>query len=760
MTGIRRAVGPAALLGLALSVSLSGCNCNDTPVGLVDGNNVAPDATAPIGYDDAGNPIYPDASTPVGYDDAGKPIYPDASAPVGYDDAGNPIYPDASTPVAFDDAGNPIYPDASLVCLDPGVACVPGAQPLCCSGLCVTTDAGVSVCKAPTLCSGDGAPCVNPTECCSMFCSGGTCGRQLCKQAGSACGAPGECCSGLCNAGTCAALPTSCTTLGEACTNGYECCSKNCQGGLCLRASSCSAAGDICYTALDCCNGQCDLPAAGGPGVCAAGVTVPGATNCGIGGEPCAGSGNCCSHLCLDLGSGQPTCVLGSGCRERGEICVEDSECCGSSSSGVFCSKAFASDLVGRCSNKQACQPVGNCCGLGANCEQACCDGKKAVCKIDAQGLSRCFGGGSVCPNGYDGLDPACCIAPGDSCVFRDQCCNLLPCVPINGTYVCQQPQCIAAGEACVPGGTLAEACCNELPCLSDGAGGFVCRYGPPPGPDAGTPLPGPDASTPVTYDGGPGCLAIGATCTSNAQCCSNTCTAGELGSTCTPPIQGYDDAGQPVFYPWDGGVVPRPDAGPVCKADGLGCSAAAECCSGGCKAGEITGTCGTCKSDGNTCATGADCCSGNCTGGKCTTCKANGTACTAGTDCCSGTCSGGTCTTCKPNGTTCTANAECCSTACLAGEISSTCGTPVVCMGMGGTCTGLADCCSGLTCQIAAGQPTGTCQTGSTCSSAGQSCSMTKACCLPGQLRCESSSTSVPCTAADTSCVCRIIIN
>ncbi len=697
MAGIRR----AALVGLAFSLSLTGCSCSETPVGLVDGNNVPQDAAAPVGYDDAGNPVYPDAAAPVGYDDAGNPVYPDASAPVGYDDAGNPVYPDASAPVGYDDAGNPVYPDAGTptVCLDPGDPCVPGAQPLCCSGLCVATDAGATVCKAPTLCAGDGAPCTNPTECCSMFCSAGTCGRQLCKQEGDPCGDPGECCSGLCSAGACGSLPTTCTTLGEACTNGYECCSKNCQGGICLRASSCSAAGDICYAPLDCCNGQCtNVPAGGGPGVCAAGVNVPGATGCGLGGEPCEGSGNCCSHLCLDLGSGVPTCVLGTGCRERGEICVEDVECCGSATSGVFCSKASPTDLVGRCSNKQGCQPVGNCCGLGANCEQACCDGKKAVCKIDTQGLSRCFGGGGVCPDGYDGLDPNCCIEPGGACVFRDQCCNLLPCIPVDGTYVCAQPQCLAAGEACVPGGTGAEACCNDLPCLPDGAGGYLCRHGTL--PDAGTPGPS---------DAGPECLPVGAACTAGEECCTGTCTAGELGGTCTPPVTGYDDAGHPIFEPYDGGTAPDaaapgPDAGP--------------------------------------------------------TCRPNGDACTDSADCCSGTCSGGVCATCKADGTACTANAECCSSACIEGELGGTCGTPVVCVGQGGTCTGLADCCSGLTCQIAAGQPTGTCQPGTTCANAGQSCSESKPCCLPGQLRCESASAATACSATDPACVCRIIIN
>ncbi|MGC4115392.1 MAG: hypothetical protein QM765_12470 [Myxococcales bacterium] len=584
---------------------------------------------------------------------------------------------------------------------------------------------------------------------------------------GTACGSAGECCSGLCSGGTCAALPTSCKTLGEACTGGSQCCSKNCQGGVCLRASSCSTAGDICYAALDCCNGQCThLPAGGGPGVCALGVTVPGASACGIGGEVCYGPNDCCSQLCLDLGSGVKTCVLGSGCRERGEICVEDSECCGAQTSNVVCSKNLATDLVGRCSNKTGCQPVGDCCGLGASCEQACCDGKKAVCKIDAQGLSRCFGGGSVCPNGYDGLDPDCCIEAGQSCVFRDQCCNLLPCVPVNGQYICQQPQCIAAGEACVPGATGDQACCNELPCLSDGAGGYVCRFGPPPGPDAGAPLPGLDASTPVALDGGLVCLPMGATCTSSADCCSGTCTSGEIESTCTPPVQGYDDAGRPIFVPWDGGTAPGRDAGtspgldagPVCKADGLSCTAASECCSGGCRMGEISGTCGVCKLDGISCAAASDCCSGNCTGGKCTTCKANGTSCTSAAQCCSGTCSGGVCTVCKANGSICTASSECCSTVCWAGELSSTCQTPVVCMGQGGSCTGLSDCCSGLNCQIAAGQPSGTCQPGSTCSNAGQSCSASKPCC--SSLQCESASDYSLCAPTDSACLCRVGIN
>ncbi|MBI5545339.1 MAG: hypothetical protein HY901_15735 [Deltaproteobacteria bacterium] len=490
------------------------------------------------------------------------------------------------TPGAVDAGGND-GADAALACHDLGAACDPQQAPPCCSGICRATDGGTPTCRESSLCQQQGSSCTDGTECCSQVCTSNKCAGGMCKPIGEGCAEAGDCCSTICTAGLCAQIPNSvCKNLGEVCAASGDCCSKNCQGGRCVRAAMCSAEGDLCLEALDCCNGTCNLPAAGGPGLCAVGWTAPGATGCIIGGEPCSDSGNCCSHLCEDLGSGQSTCVLGSGCRERGEICQGDGECCGTDTSEVTCSKTAATDLVGRCANPHGCAPVGNCCGaFGDNCRQACCNGHQAVCKLDSQGLSRCFGGCTIddecsadCPNGYDGLDPDCCIAEGQECQFRDQCCDMLPCIQDGtGKYVCQAPTCTPAGQSCTPGTSI---CCNGLSCEPSGEIGFICRTSSvtPGGADGGVTNPSGDGGTVGPgYDAGPTCAANSAACTLDGQCCSGLCLAGVCAS---------------------------------CKANGAGCTAPGECCSGLC----TNGTCdpgATCVSQGGACSGTSECCPG-----------------------------------------------------------------------------------------------------------------------------------------------------
>jgi hypothetical protein len=221
------------------------------------------------------------------------------------------------------------------------------------------------------------------------------------------------------------------------------------------------------------------------------------------------------------------------------------------------------------------------------------CDGQKDVCRLDSGGLSRCFGGGSVCPKGWNGLDPNCCIKDGDECQFRDQCCDLNPCIQVNGKYVCQAQDCVAAGSSCTPGAAGAGACCNGLACQSNGElGGFSCRLLPA-APDAG-----PGGVVDGGADGGAGtCLANGASCSSAGACCSGACVGGFCGA---------------------------------CLASGQACGGPSECCSGVCASGKCA-TPTTCVNAGGVCSGISECCPG-------TTCEvplgqANGT-CVAGLAC------------------------------------------------------------------------------------------------------------------------------
>src|SRR5262249_16992853 len=124
----------------------------------------------------------------------------------------------------------------------------------------------------------------------------------------------------------------------------------------------------------------------------------------------------------------------------------------------------------------------------------------KDVCKLDVSGIPRCFGGcmggncGGMCPTGYDPNNPNCCIQVGQACQFRDQCCNLAPCVPAPaGGFVCATPaMCVVAGGVCTVGAPPGPmGCCGGTQCLgSSQPGVFVCtNVGG--SPDAGTTMGG-----------------------------------------------------------------------------------------------------------------------------------------------------------------------------------------------------------------------------------------------------------------------------
>lgn len=333
----------------------------------------------------------------------------------------------------------------------------------------------------------------------------------------------------------------------------------------------------------------------GGPGTCQTG-TAPGAGGCVVDGDPCSGGGtNCCSRLCVDPGSGAEICAPASGCRLTGDLCTQDSDCCGGppGDTQVTCSLISQNPPIGRCTNPNGsgggtgCEPVGDICGAnGSNARQDCCDGQKAVCKVDSEGISRCFGGGPGSPDGgcsadgYSYTTPSCCIPAGSNCEFRDQCCNQDGCLPADGGgFVCTAaPVCLPTGHLCdTDGGT----CCEGLVCAPAGEFGPACQY-PATLPDGGSGA-GDGGST--SNDAGPSCLANASACSQGAECCSGYC----LNSMCS--------------------------AAPTCEPEGSACTAAADCCLGltcNVPAGSIVGTCGpgsNCAEVGQVCAQSSDCC-------------------------------------------------------------------------------------------------------------------------------------------------------
>src|SRR5215472_3966283 len=205
-------------------------------------------------------------------------------------------------------------------------------------------------------CRGLGAVCMGPADCCSNVCSNGTCQVGACTSVGGACTANGQCCTQQCGGGdaapgTCAPLTGPCTgfPLGNACTQNSDCCSNLCFNHVCYASSFCGQTGDVCAFGKDCCSSICSVADGGTSGTCA--LAPPGPANCqcpdglacgagtacsaGMGtpsdaGLPACG-GACCSRACAPYGpTGTLICQPASGCHPVGDICLQDSDCCGS----------------------------------------------------------------------------------------------------------------------------------------------------------------------------------------------------------------------------------------------------------------------------------------------------------------------------------------------------------------------------------------------------------------------------------------------
>ncbi len=119
---------------------------------------------------------------------------------------------------------------------------------------------------------------------------------------------------------------------------------------------------------------------------------------------------------------------------------------------------------------------------------------------------------------------------------------------------------------------------------------------------------------SPDVFGAGPGngsCLALGASCKSNADCCSSDCANG--------------------FCNY-----------PQCQTDNGACTASGQCCSQNCSGGKCVALNATCGTIGNQCTSNAACCSGLCSSGTCqpsSFCVQAGDACATSGDCCTGVC-------------------------------------------------------------------------------------------------------------------------
>jgi hypothetical protein len=242
-------------------------------------------------------------------------------------------------------------------------------------------------------------------------------------------------------------------------------------------------------------------------------------------------------------------CQPPSGCRPTGEVCRDDSDCCGfggiQGKTGVGnCSKASPSDPVGRCDNGNSCRPAGAICKLASmscNAENNCCAGNvnqnPFVCQQDILGIPRCTMKGESCGDGGS--------RAGQACATSADCCGL-PCAPnpafTTGSsvpeYICGGGVCVSTRGSC----TTSADCCPGLPCISaPGSTRGTCGGSLPPPVDGGNPPPA-DSGNPPPSDGSvvdapamddvyvppPGCAGYGQVCSVSGDCCNGVpCVAG-----------------------------------------------------------------------------------------------------------------------------------------------------------------------------------------------------------------------------------------
>src|SRR5690606_9709248 len=114
-----------------------------------------------------------------------------------------------------------------------------------------------------------------------------------------------------------------------------DCCSQLCSDGFCLRQSSfCAQEGDICFMGGECCSHTCLMDPGASAGTCAAAPRGPSNCSAGIAGSLCSTCNDCCSRLCVPFGGeGLSVCAQAKGCKQTGELCSDDRDCCGGDAS-------------------------------------------------------------------------------------------------------------------------------------------------------------------------------------------------------------------------------------------------------------------------------------------------------------------------------------------------------------------------------------------------------------------------------------------
>jgi len=313
-------------------------------------------------------------------------------------------------------------------CVVDGETCGDNAE--CCSGQCVDGSCE----QLNPECTTAGNECSGNSECCSKLCGDdGKCtlGASFCIQPGDACIRNEDCCTGECSktddvlVGVCLQPPsgsTFCTGVdGVVCEGCGDCCSRLCAPyartgvTICQPISGCHSTGDLCRTDADCCggsvpeneedrlpgwgNGKCEIEPGHLIGVCR--NPINGAENpdgaCSPQGNVChyndedyacnvsSARANCCAEMALGNSGvcqldalGIPRCYGLAECREQGETCASNADCCDMrpcvpDSQGVLrCGTDECVPVDGPCSFNGDCCPGGTCYRPAGSLEGTC----------------------------------------------------------------------------------------------------------------------------------------------------------------------------------------------------------------------------------------------------------------------------------------------------------------------------------------------------------------------------------------------------
>jgi len=320
----------------------------------------------------------------------------------------------------------------------------------------------------------------------------------------------------------------------------------------------------------------------------------------------------------------------------------------------------------------------------------------------------------------------------------------------------------------------LAAALIAPLSCSSEQSiGDDFSREGGANG-QAGSPvdasLPPEDGNTTSRPDGA-ACVRTGNACALPDDCCSHFCidhVCTEFGA-CQSATTACTNAGsccsgrcEPIT-----GTTSRRCLD-YCRADGVACEKALDCCTLGCFGGKCGG--GLCRIESEPCTTNAECCSNICdtSRGQCQIdrvnpdCRPTGETCTSGTGsgCCevcnksTDRCEFGP-STCRAQGTSCTKDADCCKGKCLPNDSGQlVCQTP--CSPDGQPCSMSAQCCgfncagTPARCQPPGASPDAGESDGAICKRTGLACTAASECCSHF---CIAGFCDVPCALVGSSC-------